>query len=127
MKLLNTKIFTTLFNTPLIGGILTLIFLVPIINNKQGLSEHSKQGILMQLFAPGLYLVARTISYFIWFLFGLTILEKAISWMSFFWLLFCYGYMIRGIILIFKRKKELYPLFRKPLTKLEKNNLELNL
>jgi hypothetical protein len=119
MRIINTKLFTIIYNLPLIGALFTLIFIVPIMNNKEKFSEQARQGILMQFFAPGVYVMGRLFSYSIWFFFGWLTLEKIISWISLAWLLLCYGYMIFGAISIMLGKDFEYKLFKKLLKLIE--------
>jgi len=120
MRIISTKLFSILINIPLLGAIFTLIFIIPIINSKHILPENTVQGVLMQFFAPGVYLIGRTISYCTWFFFGFTTLEKIISWISFIWLLGCYAYMITGTIATIRGKRFEYKIFNFPLKIIER-------
>ncbi len=120
MKFLDTKLFAIISNLPLIGGLMTLLFIISIINNKQLLPESTRKGIAMQFFAPLVYFIGRLVSFLLWFFFGLMILEKIISWISLIWLLGCYIYMLKNVLTIIKDKKADYGLFDVPLKVIEK-------
>lgn len=119
MRLINSNLFKILYNFPVLGGVIVFITIIPIINNKTAFSEEARQGILMQFFAPLVYVIGRTISYLLWFLFGFMTFETIISWISLFWLLGCYVYMLFGTFKIILGANFSYRLFKKPLRLIE--------